>query len=158
MNKKTLILISAFMLMITAGCNAKEQELKCNKTTEDSSGFKIEEIYSYQFSGNDIKEFEVTTISTPIKEELEEFLNVFSTTIDDSFKELKDKTGITYTSTIKNGSHNLNIKVDYDKIKLKEFNNVSEGISDIINKDKKKISLNETKKEMEKSDYNCIVK
>lgn len=158
MNKKILILIGAFMLMITVGCDTKERELKCSKTTNDSSGFKIEEVYSYGFSANDIEEFEVTTISTPIKEELEEFLNVFSNAIDASFKELKDKTGITYTSTIKDGSHTLNIKVDYDKIKLNEFDGASDGISDIVNKDKKKISLNETKKQMERADYTCIVK
>lgn len=158
MKKLELAIIGMISLVFIAGCESEDKVLKCNKITEDSSGFKIEETYSYDFSGNNIKEFEVTTVSTPTKEELEEFLSAFSKSIDDSFKELKDKSGIRYSSKINDRSHVLNIKVDYDQINLKEFRDVSTGIGDIVNMDQKNISLNETKKEMEQEDYTCIVK
>lgn len=160
MKKNILVLSSVLILMLTlvVGCNTNEKILICNKTTEDSSGFKIVEKYSYKFIGNNIKKFGVVVTSTPTKDELKEFLSAFSSSVNDGFKELKDKSGVDYNSQIKDNSHILTIDIDYNMIKLKEFDNVSDGISEIINKDNEKFSISDIRNEMEQEDYICTIK
>lgn len=153
-----LMMIGVISLVCVVGCGSKNKTLECSKTTDDSSGFKIEETYSYSFVSDSVETFEVTTVSSPTKDELKEFLSIFSTNIDDNFKDLKDKEGIEYSSEIKDDKHVLNIKINYSEIDLDEFDDVSDEFSDIVNKKDKKISLNETKKEMEQDDYTCKVK
>lgn len=157
--KKRLILVfvSALSLMMVTGCTSKVQTLNCNKTTEDSSGFKIEENYYFEFNKNNIKKFEVTTNTTPIKDELKEFIGIFSTTIDEKFESLKDKKGIDYNSEVKDNKHSLVIKIDYDKIDLEEFDDANDDISEIVNKKKEKSSIKETKKDLENDGYKCSI-
>lgn len=152
------VLIVIISLICVVGCGSKNRTLECIKTTDDSSGFQIKETYSYSFVSDGIETFEVTTVSTPIEVELKEFLSVFSTNIDDSFKGLKDKKGIEYSSEIKEDRHVLNIKIDYNEVDLDEFDDAGNEINDIVKKKNKKISLSETKKEMEQNDYTCEVK
>ena len=154
-NKLLLMMIGIFLLVFVVGCGSKDKTLECSKITEDSSGFKIEETYNYKFVSNSVQTFEVMTISTPTKEERKEFLSIFSTNVDDSFNELDNKKGIEYSSEIKDDKHVLNIKINYDNVDLDEFDDASDEINNIVNKKNKKISLSETKKEMEQAGYKC---
>ena len=155
MKKNIFIFILILSLIFITGCGDKSKTLECNKEIKDESGFKIEEKYSYEFKGNKLVEFSVDKKVVPNKKELNEFLSLFSANVDKKFEDFKGKKGIDYTSDIKYYLYTLRISVNYKNIDANEFSNVNDTIKDIVSKKDQKVSLKQTKDEMEKDNYTC---
>lgn len=144
MKKGIIIAAAIVMLGVATGCS-KEKVLNCSMT-QDTTGMKMSQDVKATFKGNDVK-----SISLSMNVELEEAYKSYSDTIisslDNQFKNYKDKKGVTFSTKKTDDGINVSIKADISKM-----DDEAKKALDIVDT---KANYDESKKELEKEGYTC---
>ncbi len=136
--KKLKFIILFFVVMVMAtGCNA--ETLSCTKE-EDVEAGTMTETQVFSFNGGNLSEYSAE-MKLELNEEYQDFVGVFSQTLEDVFEEYKEADGINYETSQEDNLIIVSISGSYKD--MDEDVRSGLGISEDMALSKIKVSLEE---------------
>ena len=143
--KKTLILLSAVVMIgLSTGCK-KEKLLDCSMTQEQS-GIEMKQNLKATFKGNNVEDVTVT-VDAVLGETYKSYKSLFISTLESSYKKYQDLKGVEINTTDNDDTVTVTLKAD-----LNEMDDESKEALDIVDTTG---NYEKTKESLEKEGYTC---
>lgn len=132
--KKFIVLLPAMLLLLT-GCGEKTGTIKCTLEQDQSSlGYTLNSEYNINYKGDLVESVETKEI---VKSDSKEVLESFETTLNETYGQLDKKYGgYDFKVTNKDGQVVSDVKIDYNKMDIKQYASDEPTLKSFVKDDK----------------------
>ncbi|MDD6223827.1 MAG: hypothetical protein PUB18_02375 [bacterium] len=149
MKKLKLFTLAIIAILVITGCGS-EKKLTCTNN-KDSNGLKMDQEIVMKFKDKKVNYIQMTIDAKATNDTIKNNWDMFATQLESQYKETKeDGINLTVKNDKKNYSYKISLEVDLTK--ASEASLKKHSLDNIANKNS---SIEDVKKEAEKSGFTC---